>query len=240
MPRPPSRVAKDPRMSVNQLAQYMVSSPTGCVGIIDRAKHPNTAIVTRYKDARQATRAFLVDQRRDLIHLVSAENMLQQKLNDPAESAYRHEDARLSIDALHALQRMQNALAQYSFVSPPSNIQQKLVIAGVTISVSVDMLVHGKTRKIKQIGAAVLRLNKDDEPSSTARDKRKRMGLYAASVIRRHVEENIPSDRTPANKYCMSIDVQHGEVFVAANSNIQRITEIENACRFIAALWPQM
>ena len=218
----------------------MVSSPTACVGIIERAKYPNTAVVTRYKDVRQASCAFLVDQRRAIRHLVDAENMFQQRLNDPAASTHSHEDARLSIDVLHALQRMQNALAQYSFVAPPSKISQKLLISGVEISVRLDMLVHGRTRNIEQIGAAVLRLTKDDGSTSAARNRRKRMGLYAASLIRRHVEENVPSDRKPANKYCMSIDVQHGEVFVAANSNIKRMTEIENACRFIAALWPQV
>jgi hypothetical protein len=35
----------------------------------------------------------------------------------------------------------------------------------------------------------------------------------------------------------MSIDVQHGEVFTAPDSNTRRMNDLENACRFIAALW---
>jgi hypothetical protein len=35
----------------------------------------------------------------------------------------------------------------------------------------------------------------------------------------------------------MSSDVQHGEVFQAPDANARRIADLENACRFIAAMW---
>jgi hypothetical protein len=38
----------------------------------------------------------------------------------------------------------------------------------------------------------------------------------------------------------MSIDVQHGEVFTAPDSNTRRMNDLENACRFIAALWDRV
>jgi hypothetical protein len=57
-------------------------------------------------------------------------------------------------------------------------------------------------------------------------------------LARAHTEANLAGDRTTANRFCMSIDVQHGEVFVAPNSATRRMNDLTNACRFIAALWP--
>jgi hypothetical protein len=73
-----------------------------------------------------------------------------------------------------------------------------------------------------------------------AKAKRQSMGLYAATMIRRHVGENIASNREPANRLCLSIDVQHGEVFAAPNANTRRANDLESACRMIAAIWPQI
>jgi hypothetical protein len=90
---------------------------------------------------------------------------------------------------------------------------------------------------IDQIGAAILRMTQADADSESAKSKRRDMGLYVATLARLHVEHNIPTDREPANRLCMSIDVQHGDVFVAPDANTRRMNDIENACRFIAALW---
>ncbi len=64
------------------------------------------------------------------------------------------------------------------------------------------------------------------------------MGLYVATMVRLHVDQNIQSNRQPANRLCMSIDVQHGEVFVAPNSNTRRVNDLTAACQMIAPLWP--
>jgi hypothetical protein len=63
------------------------------------------------------------------------------------------------------------------------------------------------------------------------------MGLYVATLARIHMDKNIPSNRTISNRLCMSIDIQHGEVFQAPEANTRRMNDLENACRFIAAMW---
>ncbi len=239
MARPSPRKIAKPRISVNELANFMVSTETARMSIIERARNPIRPPIIRYRDARQAICSFLTDKSRSLHYLVDAEQMFLQRSNDAAESALRQEDARLSISVLHAIQSMQNELAPLAFVPAPRN-QRKLILSGVEVSVQLDMLIHGRTRGAEQIGAAVLRMTKDDGATASARDRRKRMGLYAAALIRRHVEENISSDRQPANKLCMSIDVQRGELFRAPPSVARRMRDLEYACRVIAALWPQM
>ncbi|MFT0876458.1 hypothetical protein VRZ08_07835 [Rhodopseudomonas sp. G2_2311] len=224
---------------MNDLALYMVSSETARIGIVRRAKAPQIPPIIRYRDARGPICAFLTDLRRDVNPLVVAEQMFTQRMSDPSESALRQDDARQSIEVLNAVQRMRNQLAPYEFVPAPAD-QNRLTLGGVEVSVRADLLVYGSSRGTNLIGAAVLRMTQDDADSDAARSKRREMGLYVATLARLHIEQNISSDRQVANRLCMSIDVQHGELFAAPDANTRRMNDIENACRFIAALWPQV
>ncbi len=169
--------------------------------------------------------------------LVSSEEMFRQRMSDNAESSLRQDDARNSIDVLHAVQRMRNQLAPFEFLPAPTT-QRRLQLGGVEISVRADLLVHGSAKGANQIGAAVLRMTQDDADTDAAKTKRRDMGLYVATLARLHMDQNIPTDREVANRLCMSIDVQHGEHFQAPDANARRMNDLENACRFIAALWP--
>lgn len=217
----------------------MVASDTARVGIVRRAKNPQIPPIIRYRDARGPICAYLCDGTRNIAPLTAAEELLRQRAADPAESALRQEDARLSIEVLHALQRIANQLAQFDFVSAPTD-QDRLIISGVEVSVRADMVVHGSARGQNQFGAAVLRMTMDDAETEAARSRRREMGLYVATLARMHASQNIQSDRTIANRLCMSIDVQHGECFQAPDANTRRMQDVENACRFIAAIWPDV
>ena len=163
--------------------------------------------------------------------------MFEQRAADAAVGPLRQDDARQSIEVLHALQRMRNHLAIFDFVSAPQT-QGLLRLAGVEVSARADMLVHGDSRNgVPQIGAAILRLTQDDAESDTARSRRRDMGLYVATLALLQTDQNISSARAVANRLCMSIDIQHGEVFQAPDSNTRRMNDLENACRFIAAMW---
>lgn len=232
-----SSMPKSPRISANDLALFMVSSTTAQLGIVKRAKNPIAPPIIRYKDARPAITAHLTDPARKVNPLVAAEHMFQQRIADMAESSLRRDDAAKSVEVLHAIQGMQNHLSAFNFLPAPV-LQGKLVLAGLDISVYADMLVHGSTKGDDQIGAALLRMTQDDASTDAAIEKRRQMGLYVATMVRLHVDQNIHSSRTPANRLCMSIDVQHGEVFVAPNANTRRVNDLTAACQMIVALWP--
>lgn len=214
----------------------MVSSDTARLGIIKRAAEPQTFVVTRYKDVRPTVKAFLTDMARSIHPLIQAETMFAQRAEDAAESAVRQDDARQSIEVLRALQGMSNQLSSLAFHHAPQS-QPKLVIAGVEVSVRADLWVHGASRGVEQIGGALLRMTQDDAETPTAAAKRREMGLYAATIMRLHVDGNNPGQRVPSNRLCMSIDIRHGQVFAAPASNSRRMSDIEAACRGIAALW---
>ena len=137
--------------------------------------------------------------------LVTAEAMFAQRSQDPSETSLRQNDARHSIEVLHAIQAMANQLAGFDFHAAPQN-QPTLSMAGVEISVRADLLVHGAVRNREQIGVAILRMTQDDADTDAARSRRQDMGFYVATLARLHLEANIESNREPANRMCLSID----------------------------------
>ncbi len=225
------------RISVNDLARFMVSSDTARMGIIRRAKFPQKHPVIRYKDVRPVLAAYLSDAGRRVNPLVTAEEMFRQRAGDPASGPLRQDDAQKSIEVLHAVQTMGNQLKQYDFHASPPYLN-KLNLAGVDISIRSDLLVYGETKGKAQIGSAIFRMTQDDADTDEAKEKRKDMGLYVATLALRQLSEAPPSNREVAARLCMSIDIQHGEVFVAPNANARRMNDVENACRMIAAIWP--
>src|SRR3984893_4695473 len=179
-----------PRVSVNDLALFMVSSDTARLGIIRRAKHPQLPPIIRYRDVRPPLCHYLSDRLRSVNSLVTASSMLSQRSQDASDSALRQDDARHSIEVLHAIQAMANQLAAFDFHAAPQN-QPTLSMAAVEISVRADLLVHGTARGREQIGAAILRMTQDDAETDAARAKRHDTVSYVETLARLHLESNI-------------------------------------------------
>jgi hypothetical protein len=89
---------QEPRISVNDLALYMVSSETARLGIIKRSKYPTKPPIIRYRDVRPIVISYLADSKRNVQPLVSAEVMFSQRADDPSGSSLRQDDARQSIE----------------------------------------------------------------------------------------------------------------------------------------------
>ena len=226
----------EPRITANDLALYMVSSDTARVGIIRRAKHPQAPPIIRYRDVRPVVCNFLADDNRQVNRLVQAEEMFARRMDDDAESSLRQDDARASIEVIRSTQGMANQLAAFTFLAAPAQ-QDKLDLAGIEVSVRADLFVSAPIRGVQHNGVAVLRLTQDDADTDAARSKRRDMGLYVATLARMHIEQNFASREPISNRLCMSIDVQHGEAFQTPDANTRRRNDLENACRFISAMW---
>lgn len=226
----------EPRITANDLALYMVSSDTARLGIIRRAKHPQAPPIIRYRDVRPVVCNFLADDNRQVNRLVQAEEMFARRMDDDAESSLRQDDARASIEVIRSTQGMANQLAAFTFLAAPAQ-QNKLDLAGIEVSVRADLFVSAPLRGVQHNGVAVLRLTQDDADTDAARSKRRDMGLYVATLARMHIEQNFASREPISNRLCMSIDVQHGEAFQTPDANTRRRNDLENACRFISAMW---
>ncbi len=193
----------------------------------------------RYKDVRPPICAYLSDLARSVNPLVAAEQMFKQRKSDASLGPLIRDDAVQSIEVLNSVQGMANKLKAFDFRLAPVR-QDKLIISKVEISVRADLLVYGSKKDVEEIGLAILRMTQDDAETEAAKAKRKEMGLIVATLARMHVDANFQTNRKPANRLCMSIDVQHGEAFCAPDSNAQRVKNLESACQFISGLWPSI
>lgn len=169
--------------------------------------------------------------------LSAAHARFEQQMEDPSSSTWIKDDSEKSLDVLQSYQGMRNALAGFDYQPAPRRMQ-KLHINGVDVSVQLDLLLHRDARSGPQVGGLIFRMTKpDDEESDGAASTRRDMGLYVATLVHMQVAENVSSNRTPAKALCWSVDVQAGERHVCPNSTTNRVNDLSNACRFIAALW---
>lgn len=217
----------------------MVLSDTARIGILRRAKESVTPPRVRYSDARRATKAFLTSPARDQGIIYAAMDAMEQRTDDPSESAFRQDDAQKSMDALNSLMRLRNQLGGYDFVPAPAR-PAKLNISGVEVSVNVDVLVYGASRGVEQIGGALFRYTRSDEESDTAAARRHERGLYAATLVYMQIAQNLAGNRMPLNRLCMAVDVQSEDIHIAPRNFARRRSDIENACFVIAGIWDRL
>ena len=218
----------------------MVSTEAAKLKIIENAKYPEESVVLRYRRARRIVCDYLVDPLKSATHITNAEAYFRQRVNDLKLTCWQHNDAEQSIEIVHAIQGMRNELARYDFVRTPCNASRILPLAGVSVSVRLDLLVHRYSKGKDQIGAAVLKMNKYGPTTRHSAERREDAGTYAAALVWLYVSRKLQTERTPNNKLCMSIDVRYGKAFIAPRQNSQRISNLEAACKGIAALWDEV
>lgn len=234
-PSPHARVHQLPRISANDLARYMVSSPTAQIGIIRRARESLVPPRARYSTARQELRAYLSDTGRASRQAIAIRNRFQQRADDPSLDAWTREDARLSIDLMDAFLRMENKIAGLRFEPAPRR-QPPLALAGVEVSVSLDLFISRSRANQDEVGGVLFRLTKADD-SEAAMAKRNDMGGYAATLAFMQARATAATGKVAHHQLCASIDIQAGDVHYATRSYQQKMTNLESACRIIAAMW---
>lgn len=214
----------------------MVASETGKLGIISRARESVTPQRVRYSDVRKSIKAHLGDNARPRGILATARDRFEQRSDDMSLGPFAREDARLSLDVLDSFGRMQNQLGGIAFRPSPAR-QPSLLLSGVEVAVTVDLLVTRTRRNEEQIGGALFRFTKADDETDGAAAKRRDMGLYTATLVHMQIGQNLAGNHTPSFQLCMSIDVQAEEIHYAPRSFAQRAENLENACRFIRRMW---
>ncbi len=231
------KIRPNPRISANELAKYLISSPTAQLGIIKRSKEVSTAINVRYKDVRKVLKSALIDSVNEKSIINTAINSFYQKSNDSALTSFVKEDSSKSVDVLQSFSLMRNKMAGTDFYGIQSQ-QPLLLISGVEVSVNCDLLIKKPSAKGDQIGALIFRMTKPDEDeSTTAKAKRKNMGQYVATLVRLQVDNSLAGSDAPTNNLCWSVDVQCGDVHICPRTFAKRQKDITSACQFISNMW---
>lgn len=214
----------------------MVAGHTGKIGIIKNARDAPTAVVTRYAKIRDDIRTYLCSPGRSRSDLDGLRNKYAEMADNPGLTEWSRQDARLSVDVLNSLARMGNVIAGGRFVAPPAK-QPPLAISGVSVSISLNVMQVRQRAGKDEVGGVLFRLTKADDETEGAAAKRRDIGSYAATLAFMQAQAN-PLDGTQTHhQLCASFDIQCEEVHQAPRNYATRAKDIENACRFIEAMW---
>lgn len=214
----------------------MVSTETGKIGIIKQAKSDSKAGAIRYKNAREAIKAHLTDVKRSRKPLNAAYDQMEQAKNDSALSTFARNDASASLDALDAFDVISNQLGGHDFLAAPKR-QPKLILSGVSVNITLDLLVKANRKGIDQVGGAIFRFTQADGESEIATQRRREMNAYAATLAHMQIAQSFAEKGEPLHEICYAVDVQFKEVIAAPKTYARRAADMENACRFVSAIW---
>lgn len=221
-----------PRVSINQLATYLVSTPTQRRRIIQKAKTPPTFQVNWYDPARQAINAFVASGMLDESVLVAESARL---LGATPTSDYEESRFRTNAEAIDAFLDCydQIDLADHTLVCGP-NAAPPLIVQGVEISVRPEFTSTGTHRGQSVCGAVKLYFSKDDPLTEVS-------APYIAAVLMQHVlTHHQPPGHTTRHDSCMVIDVFGRSVHTAPRATARRFQDIDVACQEVRLWWPQV
>ena len=91
--RPRYREQESPRLSANQMAEYLVSLPVAQQRIIRNARWQPSILVARYRDARKALSRFLASPTRDQRILDEARSSFEDRMERDGASQWTRQNA---------------------------------------------------------------------------------------------------------------------------------------------------
>jgi hypothetical protein len=164
------RYHANPRLSANQVGDYLTASASSRRRIIQDAKFPPTMLVVFYEDARRALRSHLQAGSFATKTLEKAVSTLGRKLENTGLTEWKKRNHRLCIEAIEAFQESEEkiGLGGIKYTAPDTSTS-KISISGVTISVSLDLIAHRTDAKgLKSTGGVVLVFSKTGGPDKNA------------------------------------------------------------------------
>lgn len=228
------RVYDSPRISANQLAEYVLASPSRRQTILKNAKFAPTFLVIRYSAARAAICKFLVNEARPVAILDDAANE-QADLAKSAETDFAKNDAALSFEAIKAFRGIANEphLTKASFFLNSQNLP-KLEISEVAVSVNLDLVARNAHKET--VGGVVLQTSKAVASKSWRDDHSKNVASLIWMLAEKHMTGLGKIDR----RLCLAVDAIGRRVVPAPTNYKKRLNDIEAACGEISVLWPSI
>lgn len=223
-----------PRMSANQLSEYLTANAPNRRRILQEAKFPSTMIVIRYEDARKTAIAHLAGSESAIENSLAS---LRRRSSDLALTEYVRQNCDLCIDALDSFQgNLKNFDQKNIIFRRPDLHNTKLKLKNVNVSVSIDLMTERSDRNgDRSIGAAILIFAKPKKGSGIAERCSSTALLIYQLLLMQANTANI-CDPT----LCMAIDVFNGKFYPAKTHHKQLLNALETSCEEIAVRWPSI
>jgi len=228
----------DPRLSANQVADYLSANATNRRRILSEAKYPPTMILVRYDDARTAVAAHLAANGAKKNILSDALLSIRRKADKEGVTSYKKQNHKLCVDAIEAFgaAEAKMGVGMVRFKAPDTH-NSKLKISGVSVSVSLDLVTEradGKGNKV--IGGAVLVFSKTGGPEKNIEAR----CLAIALLVHELLKQKLKAGEACDPNICMAIDVFNGKVYRAKSQQKLLFRTIETSCDEVATIWPSV
>jgi hypothetical protein len=223
------RVRHEPQISLNLLGEYMASSFVRKQSILKEAKYPKDFIGPQYDPAQRAAAGYLAvgggnqaQLRRDL----------DAKLTGSERSRWFQRRELLCQQAIECILKIEGELKLEGVdVALGCNMDHRMPIAGVMVTVIPDLVVRGVNRKGPFIGAVKFRYVKTKAISE-------KWAAYSATLLHLFAEGFLCEDGVHAERrHCRLVDVFAGQIYEAPERFKDLRKNVEAACGQIRELW---
>jgi len=227
-----------PRLSANQVGDYLSANATNRRRILSEAKYPSTIIIVRYDEARTAVVAHLACSCSAKNVLADALGALARKAGKGGISDWKKKNHLLCTEAIEAFQGAESKLGigAVKFKAPDIH-NSKLKISGVSVSVSLDLMTEKLDAKgNKVVGGAVLVFSKTGGSEKNIQPRCEAIALLAHEVLKLHLKNGETCDPS----MCMAVDVFGGKVYRAKRQQKQLLKTVETSCDEVTTMWPSI
>jgi hypothetical protein len=223
-----------PRISVNKLAEYMVSKAARQRRLLHDRKYPDEdfQIGMYHREASDAVSRYLATSG------LSTEPIDKQILIIKQQSPDKIGTARRLNSNIEAMERFLDMLDDVSFGDAEPGLGEhappKLTFHGVDISVRPEIILRGERKGKKLIGAVKLNFAKGFCMNVESAG-------YVSAAVQEFCKRHVASDEEIVlSDYCSVIDVGSGQVFPGVKSTKSRLKDIEDTCQNIKDIWPNI
>lgn len=223
-----------PRISVNKLAEYMVSKAARQRKLLRDRKFPDPEFQMGmyHKEATEGVASYLVSDQISTQSIDNAIALIRQQA--PAKIGTQ----RRLTQNIEAMERFLDMLDDIDFngatAALGSNTAPKLTYHGVEVSVRPEIVLRGSVKGRAVLGAVKLHFAKTFEMTDETAG-------YVSAAVQEYCQRHLVSDGEqvyPA--YCQVFDIGCGKVFPGVKSTKARLKDIEDTCRNIADIWPNI
>lgn len=225
-------MAVNPSISVNKLAEYIVSRGARQRKILSDRKYPDPdfKMGMYHREAGEAVAQYLTGGAIDPSPLNRQLRLLEQMPSDKVGTARR---VSANIDAIERFAEMLDDIdLGGADASLGSNYAEKLTFHNVVISVRPEIILRGDGPKSKKlVGAVKLHFSK-------TRPHTEESAGYVSAIVQEFCHLHVAGDDEVVNpKYCFVIDVASGSVFPGVKSTTARMKDVAAECQNISGLW---
>lgn len=223
-----------PRISVNKLAEFMVSKAARQRKLLRDRKYPDPEFQMGmyHREAAEAVARYLVSDQLSTAPIDRQISLIKQQ-SPQAIGTQRRLNSNIE-----AMERFLEMLDDFDFGDAEAehgeHAPSKLTYHGVEISVRPEIVLRGTVKGKPVIGAVKLHFAKGFEMTDETAG-------YVSAAVQEYCARHLCPNGEPVHApYCQVFDIGSGKVFPGVKSTKARLRDIEDTCRNIADIWANL